>query len=112
LIAVAALVLGSDLDALAVVSVIYYSNLLVNVVFAFADFGREPLFAIGLLLFAMCDLCIGLDVLLSTYLNSGVLSAFFSFPYINLSWIFYQPSQVLIAMQLAVKAYNKEKIGA
>lgn len=98
------LVLGMDTDALAVASVIYYGNLILNMVFAFLRFREEKLFAIGLALFAMCDLCIGLDVLFSSYLNSDVLSAIFSFPYMNVSWVFYQPSQVLIGLRLAQKA--------
>ena len=56
------IVLGEDADALAIVSVIYYANLVINTVFAFTQGRRERVFAIGLLLFCMCDLCIGLEV--------------------------------------------------
>ena len=100
LVIAAFLVLGEDADALAIASVIYYGNLVMNAVFAFARFKEEKIFAIGLVLFAMCDLCIGLDVLFDSYLNSDALSGIFSYPYLNVSWIFYQPSQVLIAMRL------------
>ena len=103
LIAVAAIVLGNDIGMLEIASVLYYGNLLMNCIFAFTRFGEEKLFAIGLALFAMCDMCIGVDVLFDTYLNSNALSFIFSYPYANVSWIFYQPSQVLIALHLMCK---------
>ena len=96
-------ILKDKVDALTLASVIYYANLVSNVIFAFVRYGEEKLFAYGLLLFAMCDLCIGLDVLFSDYLKSEVLSAVFRFPYANVPWIFYQPSQALIAMRLYQK---------
>lgn len=95
-------VLGDDTDALAIASVIYYANLVLNTVFAFLLGRRERIFAVGLALFCMCDLCIGLDVLFSSYLGSDALSFLYYFD-INPSWIFYQPSQTLIAVHLWYK---------
>ena len=92
-------VLGEDADALTVASVLYYANLIINAVFAFMLGKRARVFAIGLALFAMCDLCIGLEVLFSQYLASDALSFFYG-ARLNLPWVFYQPSQVLIAMYL------------
>lgn len=98
-------VLGDLVDALSIVSVIYYANLVVNVAFAFL-LGREKrIFAIGLVLFAMCDLCIGLDVLFDAYLESDALDIFFG-RYFNLPWVFYQPSQTLIALYLGRQIFN------
>ena len=94
--------LGEDTDALAIASVIYYANLVVNIVFAFMRGREERIFAIGLLLFAMCDLCIGLEVLSSSYLGSDVFDFVYG-DYLNLPWVFYQPSQVLIALSLYFK---------
>ena len=96
--------LGEDTDALAIASVVYYANLVVNIVFAFVLGKGERIFAIGLLLFAMCDLCIGLEVLFSSYLNIDVSGIFYT-DHLNLPWVFYQPSQVLIALSL----YFREK---
>ena len=93
------LVLGEDTDALAIASVIYYGNLIVNAVFAFLLGRRERIFAIGLVFFAMCDLCIGLEVLFGSYLDSAALDFFYG-ANLNLPWVFYQPSQVLIALSL------------
>ena len=97
-------VLGEDTDALAIASVIYYGNLVVNMIFAFILGREERIFAIGLVLFAMCDLCIGLEVLFSSYLNIDVSGLFYG-AHLNLPWVFYQPSQVLIALGL----YRKER---
>lgn len=99
LVILAFCVLGEDTDPLAIASVIYYGNLVVNTVFAFALGKRERVFAIGLLLFCACDLCIGLEVLFTSYLSSDALGFFYG-AYINLPWIFYQPSQILIALSL------------
>lgn len=97
------LVLGDDVDALAISSVVYYGNLIANTVFAFLRFREERIFAIGLFLFAMCDLTIGLDALFIDYLHSYALSGVFNYPYANIPWIFYQPSQVLIGLRLYSK---------
>lgn len=99
LIACAFVVLGADTDALSLISVIYYANLVTNMIFAFALGKGNRIFAIGLVLFAMCDLCIGLEILATEYLDSDVF-AFFYGENINLPWVFYQPSQVLIALSL------------
>ena len=99
-------VLGKDADVLSVVSVIYYANLLSNIVFAFLLGREERIFSVGLVLFAMCDLCIGLEVLFSSYLDSSALSFFYG-SNINLPWVFYQPSQVLIALNIFCKHNRK-----
>lgn len=92
-------ILEEGVDALSLVSVIYYANLLTNVVFAFLCGKEERMFAIGLVLFAMCDLCVGIESFSYFYLDTDI-SAFFYNDSLNLSWLFYQPSQVLIALSL------------
>lgn len=102
LVITASAVLGEDTDLLAIASVLYYGNLLTNTVFAFVLGKSDRVFAIGLLLFCMCDLCIGLEVLTDVYLDSDA----FSFVYgrnLNLPWVFYQPSQTLIGIQMLKK---------
>lgn len=97
-----AAVLKEKTDALSLVSLFYYANLIVNIAFAFMQYKECPVFAIGLLLFLLCDTVIGLDVMASDYLpiKEG------SFVYkllsldINLAWIFYVPSQALIGISL------------
>lgn len=99
---VACAILGESADRLAIVSVVYYANLLTNLIFALAIGKGERIFSLGLILFAMCDLCIGLETLFTSYLSSDL----FGFMYgenINLPWVFYQPSQVLIGLRLLPK---------
>ncbi len=103
LVIVCVIVLGRDTDALSLVSVIYYASLVSNVIFAYMLGRKERVLAIGLTLFAMCDLCIGLEVLTSSYFDSSALSFFYG-DNLNLPWVFYQPSQVLIALSLFLKA--------
>lgn len=92
-------VLKTGTDALAIISTIYYAMLISNIIFAFVNFKTVPLFAAGLVLFAMCDLVIGLGFLRG-YIDisdDSIISKIVSAP-INLAWIFYLPSQVLIAL--------------
>ncbi len=95
-------VLGESADFLAAISAVYYVNLVLNTVFAFLNFRRMPLMAIGLALFCLCDLCVGLNTLFLDYLNTdpAFLTILYS-KYHLLCWVFYQPSQVLIALGAA-----------
>lgn len=102
LIICAIIMLGDDVDALAIASVIYYANLVSNVIFAFMLGRGDRIFAIGLVLFSMCDLCVGIESLAYFYLDTDI-SRFFYTDSFNLSWLFYQPSQVLIALSLYFK---------
>ena len=95
------LVLREHTDALAVISVCYYANLLWNITEAFVQYRKNRLFAIALVLFLLCDTVIGLQVAADGYLSIVEGSwlhtvLFMNFP---LAWFFYLPSQVLIALQ-------------
>lgn len=96
--AVTVLVLRGNMDALAGVSIAYYAMLMMNIVCAFASYKREPLMAWALVLFLLCDTVIGLQVASAGYL---VLPAWLNrviFCGIPLAWLFYLPSQVMIAV--------------
>ena len=93
------LVLKEKTDLLSIVSIIYYANLITNIIFSFIKENKNLLFSIGLILFACCDAIIGLSVLSDTYLN--INNAFINFllhPGFNLAWLFYVPSQTLLAL--------------
>lgn len=96
--AVTLLVLGGRMDALAAVSMGYYAMLLMNIVCAFKGYKKEPLLAWALVLFLLCDTVVGLQVasagylILPAWLNNVL---FCGFP---LDWLFYLPSQVMIAL--------------
>lgn len=112
IVAVAAtlMILGPSADAVAVVSMFYYANLLTNTVFAFIQFEKPGLFAIGLLLFAMCDALIGfafLDVYLPIPADSFIYKIIH--PGFDLAWAFYLPSQALLATSLLPRHIRKEQ---
>ena len=81
--------LASPLNLLAA---LYFSQLLSNTVLAWTQRGRRwRIFAVGLTLFVGCDLCVGL---FNTLPASSPL-----YPAVSVGmWLFYLPSQVLIAL--------------
>lgn len=98
---VTVMVLKKATDALALVSMFYYTNLVVNLIFAFAQFRRQGLMAIGFVLFLLCDTVIGLafmdpyftipeDSFIHTLLHPGFDPA----------WACYLPSQMLLSISL------------
>ena len=99
-VAVTCLVLGENTDALALISLCYYANLVMNIVVAWMQFSRYRLAAIGFILFLLCDTVIGLQVACTGYLPISPDSRLYTalFPPFNLAWLFYLPSQVLLAL--------------
>lgn len=99
-LAVTVIVLKEATDALALVSLCYYANLIMNIVTAFADFRSNKLLSIGFALFLLCDTVIGLQVACGGYLpieDGSLLHQIIFMPF-NLAWFFYLPSQVLISL--------------
>ena len=104
-------VLKEKIDALSLVSMFYYTNLILNMIFAFIHFKKSPAFAIGLLLFLLCDTIIGFDVMANSYISGTLLEAINSFiSGANWAWIFYVPSQALIAISLVKIKEKKSSI--
>ncbi len=106
---IAAMVLGDGLDALAVISVCYYVNLVMNAVAAFCAVRQIPLMGVALLLFIACDTLIGLQVAMDGYLPIGEGSWLYRLLTVdfNLPWVFYLPSQVLLALNK--KKWNEKQ---
>ena len=104
---ITALVLRDKTDALALVSLCYYANLIMNIVTSFAGFRNNKLLCIGFVLFLLCDTVIGLQAACGGYLpiEEGSLLYQIIFMPFNLAWFFYLPSQVLIS--LSVKRHGK-----
>lgn len=94
------LVLKDKTDLLSLISLFYYANLIINIVFSFTGHEKSIIFSIGLILFACCDLLIGFNIMSSAYieLSPGTFFYFLAHPGFNLAWVFYVPSQVLIAL--------------
>ena len=103
--AMTVLILGENTDALALVSMLYYTNLVMNMVCSFARFWENRLLAIGFVLFILCDTVIGLQVASGGYLPipEGTFIHKLIFSSFHLSWFFYLPSQVLIALSARKK---------
>ncbi len=95
------LVAGESTDALALVSLFYFANLATNTLFAFLDGGGRGLFPYGLLLFVFCDIFVGFGML-GEYLplGDGPLLSFLTSPPVNMAWVFYAPSQVLLSLSV------------
>ena len=87
---IAIVVLKENVDALAVVSVCYYANLILNAVTAFTQWRRCKLLPIAFVLFILCDTIIGLQVASTGYLpiaeGSWLHNIIFSG--FNTAWLF------------------------
>lgn len=79
------LYLSNNLNLLYELVLIYFSTLLFNCFNAFKV--KEKTFALGLILFIGCDICVGL---FNTPYSNSVIAM--------LMWVFYLPSQVLIVL--------------
>lgn len=99
------IVLGGKADYVALISMFYFTNLIMNMIFAFIGFKRNPLFAIGLLLFMFCDIFIGLQCAIGVYIDVDPSSIIYklAFSPFNWAWLFYIPSQTL----LSISSMNK-----
>ena len=97
---VTVVILKDNLDALAMVSVCYYANLIMNMVAGFAQWHKNKLLPIAFVLFILCDTIIGLQVAAGGYLPIAEGSWLYNliFSGFNAAWMFYLPSQVLIAL--------------
>ena len=93
------LVLKKNTDFLSLISLFYYANLLLNVIYSFIN-KCNILFSIGLLCFALCDFCIGINIMDESYITieEDSILYYLAYPNIDLAWLFYVPSQTLIAL--------------
>ncbi|MBQ3116286.1 MAG: hypothetical protein IJC07_04580 [Clostridia bacterium] len=97
-VAVTFIVLKDGADLVSVLSVVYYANLILNIVLAIKS--KNLLLSLGLIFFALCDAFVGLQVMASSYIPINPSSVFHSiiYPPFNVVWLFYVPSQTLIAI--------------
>lgn len=94
-------VLGRKADAVSIVSMFYFANLVTNIIFSFVQFKKNFLLAIGLLLFACCDILVGFSCIEAYIeLTPGTFAHKLAHPGGNFAWMFYVPSQTLIALSL------------
>ena len=103
-------VLRENVDALALISLCYYANLLCNVCESILQFRVSALFPIGLCLFTLCDTVIGLQQMEGYLTISSPLLHSVLYPGFNLAWMFYLPSQVLIALSYRYMNHHTEEV--
>lgn len=111
-VAITVVVLGDNTDALAIISLCYYANLIMNIVAAYSRFSKDAFLFFALVLFILCDTVIGLQVASGSYFPIGENSFLYRLIFMdfNLAWFFYLPSQVLIAWTCAgQKIFRKER---
>lgn len=98
------IILMDKIDTLSMVSVFYFTNLVLNVIFAFVQLKKSLFFAIGLFLFMICDIFIGLQCSIGIYINVTETNILYkiAFSPFNWAWLFYVPAQVLIVMSLLI----------
>ena len=110
IVAVTLSVLGLNADPVAVLSMFYYVNLVLNLIFAFLDFENNSVFAIGLLCFIVSDTVIGIRNL-DSYIGAQPIVEevveHIKRSKIDLIYGFYLPSQAFIAMAPANKLFKK-----
>ena len=95
------LVLGDGADFLATITIFYFLNLVENAVFAFLNVRCGWVLPVGLLLFIGCDLFVGfanLDIYFE--IERGTFLYKLAHPGFNAAWVFYVPSQALLALSL------------
>ena len=111
LIVITGLVLGRDTDALAMMSTVYYANLVVNAIFAHRSGKGGIMLTVGLIFFALCDINVGLSALNNIYdggFPEGSLLYNLLYSGVDLVWIFYLPSQTIIPLTLMLCNKNEK----
>ncbi len=105
LIVISIIVLKSNSNALSIISVLYFTNLIINSIYAFINVKLSILFPIGLTLFMLCDIVVGLNVMAESYIYISESSLIMKIinPGFNLAWLFYVPAQTLLAISTNTK---------
>lgn len=107
-IAATLLVLGEKSDTVALVSVFYYANLILNLIFSFIQFRTSKVLALGLLCFLLCDTVIGLANIGPYFqIAEGSFIDKLLNPGFDPAWMFYVPSQALLAMSVLPNRFQK-----
>lgn len=94
-------ILGERADMLSLISVFYFVNLALNIIFAFINIKRGILFPLGLVFFILCDIFVGFSQM-GGYLDipEGSFAYWLAHPGFNAAWLFYVPSQGLLGTSL------------
>lgn len=106
---------GVAADALLIISIFYFVCILTNTVTSLRSAVHEKskpaiLFAVGMCLFLLCDINVGLFNLSGFIRLPEELYHFFYNAASFLMWVFYAPSQILIALSITVPANSTKNI--
>lgn len=88
-----------EIDFLIFLATIYFCNLFFNFIESIFTIKHNIMLPFGFFLFILCDLCVGcynIDSLFDIKQNSIIFLIVNS--KVNLSWIFYHPSQVILSL--------------
>lgn len=108
--AVSVVVLKEKTNYLSIVSVVYYTWLLINLVMAFSHGKKTLVLAVGLVFFALCDLWVGLqnaNGVFFTIPESGFIHDIV-FPPFNAVWLCYGLSQTFIVLHMILKSIRSK----
>ena len=103
---IASLIVQTD-KLLVCLVIIYISNLVINLIISIIPRKRNLLFSLGLFLFLLCDICVGcynIGDIIDIY-NTSLFYKIANLPF-NIAWLFYHPSQVLLAISNYIKEYE------
>ena len=106
---IASLIVQTD-KLLVCLVIIYISNLVINLIISIIPRKRNLLFSLGLFLFLLCDICVGCynigDII--DISNTSLFYKIANLPF-NIAWLFYHPSQVLLAISNYIKEYGLDR---
>ena len=107
----AKIILKDSMDILVVLVCFYFSMLVLNFIEGIRNYRTSKLFIVGLILFIFCDILIGFanaedyltiteGSLIYTLLNADI----------DLAWLFYFPSQMLIVLSIVEKKIGEKNV--
>ena len=102
-----AVILRENIDVLALLSVFYYINLVLNFCFSCTQFREQKAMAIGFFFFMLSDLVLGLDFMEPYFAlaEDSVLMRILQMDF-DFIWAFYIPAQISLAFSLLSKRWK------
>lgn len=106
---VSVIVLKKSSNYLSIISVVYFTWLVINIVVSALSFKKTWLFFLGLLFFAFCDLWVGLQNANGVFFTipEGIIYSIV-FPPFNAVWLCYGISQTFIVLHMILKSIRSK----
>ena len=108
-LAITAIVLKEKTDFVSLVSMFYFTNLVLNVVFVLFNKNSSWLLKVGLVCFMFCDIFVGLGQL-GDYLPISETSFVYQLIHapFNFIWFFYTPAQTMLCLSTAKQNFQQK----